>query len=185
MALMSDVDQKEYEYLRYIISHVSWVKEAYRRLIVPLKDMDLDIAGLDQAIVDAGELVEEHDRSKFSKEEFQAYRKWHYPTDEEKNSTAYETTIKGAFDVAWEHHHDVNCHHPEHWVKLGDKQDMPLCYILEMLCDWSAVSRHFDTAVIDWYDNEAQDEKDCFTDKTARIVDKLVDILYRDPGIKY
>lgn len=72
------------------------------------------------------DLIKSHDESKFSEEEFEPYAQKWYGNGEE----TFE------YKEAWKHHWMNNEHHPEHW--LGE--DMPLIYILEMICDWGSFS---------------------------------------------
>lgn len=59
---------------------------------------------------------------------------------------------------------------------------MPYEYIIEMLCDWIAMSYKFGDSTIKWYETEADDEKKCFTDKTKKIVEYL---LYEKINLSY
>ena len=51
------------------------------------------------------------------------------------------------FDLAWNHHQKTNKHHWEYWVLISGKEMKPLpmdyIYIIEMLCNWSAMSLKF------------------------------------------
>ena len=52
---------------------------------------------------------------------------------------------------------------------------MSLDAIIEMICDWEAMSDKFNTNTLQWYEKDAKDEKACFSPKTKIIVE---DILY-------
>jgi len=178
--------EKEREYKNYVMTHIADVEEAFHRLIEPLKHKyDKTV---DDAIDLCGQYIPLHDLSKFSKQEFDAYRKHFYPTDQEKKS---QTKEDPEFDLAWELHHKNNLHHPIHWVTGDEKQDMSLNFIFEMLCDWSSVSKHFvtehgeDTSVVKWYDSKAAEEKQSFSDNTRKLVDFWIDEIFRKPGIRY
>jgi|SRR5579859_112605 len=87
----------------------------------------------------------EHDNSKFSPEEFEAYekafpglQKYAYGTPEFK---AELRKIKPAI----EHHYAHNRHHPEHY-KNGIN-DMNLSDMMEMGCDWLAASSRSKTGL--------------------------------------
>lgn len=177
---------KEREYKDYVMTHIQNVEEAFHRLIEPLKHKyDKTV---DDAIDLCGQYITMHDLSKFSKQEFDAYRKHFYPTDSERK---VQTKEDPEFDLAWEHHHKNNPHHPFHWVNGDTKQTMPLNFIFEMLCDWSSVSKHFveehgeNTSVVKWYDSKAKEEKEAFTDKTREAVDFWIDEIFRKPNVKY
>lgn len=79
-----------------------------------------------------------HDESKFSNEEYDAYDKYFYG-----GNRSYE--VRNDFDKAWLHHIHNNPHHWQHWVLLRDDGDiealdMPMYYIIEMICDWWSFS---------------------------------------------
>ena len=58
---------------------------------------------------------------------------------------------------------------------------MTLDAIVEMLCDWEAMSLKFNTNTVEWYKNEAIDEKKAFSLNTKAIVeDLLFNILHKD-----
>lgn len=83
-----------------------------------------------------------HDLSKYSPIEFLSGVKYfngkRSPIDIEKSEKGYS--------AAWQHHKGRNPHHWEYWIdnigsnaKLGNPPDainMPLDYVLEMICDW-------------------------------------------------
>ena len=67
-----------------------------------------------------------------------------------------------------------NEHHPEYW--LG--QDMPLIYILEMLCDWGSFSidKGNMSELIDFYYNEARDDDEKnLSDNTKLYIEEILD----------
>jgi hypothetical protein len=127
-----------------------------------------------------------HDLSKFSKQEFDAYRRNHYPVSDEEQKASEDDYLK-----AWDHHKSVNPHHPYFWTQSGIIEDMPLQYIFEMLCDWAAVSQHMaedhgsKDSLVDWYDKSAKDEKALFSDRTRKAVDFWVDEIFRKPGVRH
>ena len=91
-------------------------------------------------------LIKEHDNSKLTEKEFDPYCQWFFNDDNPKDKTK--------FNEAWNHHQKANPHHWQYWImwKSGGSiaLDMPLVYVLEMLCDWAAMSRKFDNNIIDW-----------------------------------
>ena len=116
-----DLDGYQEEYKNYVIQHKERVKQFADWLKENCPDLfeDVDVEEFDN-------MIEEHDASKFSEEEFEPYaQKWF---GDKKKTFEYE--------AAWTHHWMNNEHHPEYW--LGE--DMPLIYILEMLCDWGSFS---------------------------------------------
>lgn len=66
--------------------------------------------------------------------------------------------IKKDFDDAWKHHYTNNQHHPEFWSLSIHSSDstllylpMSLEYVVEMVCDWIAVSMSLHTKITDWW----------------------------------
>lgn len=173
---MEQID-KEREYKAYLTEHIAGVEKAFYRLIVPLKGRYSN--EFDDAIDLCGQLVPLHDLSKLSKIEFDAYRKHFYPLESEKGK------FEEDFEIACKHHISVNPHHPAFWCKNGVNTNMPLQYILEMICDWDSVSHHYDSSVVEFYDNRAEKEKSYFTSSTRDWVDLLVNDIFRKPGIKF
>ena len=176
--------EKEREYKDYVVDHITKVESNFHRLIEPLRGhFNKDV---DRAIDLCGQLVPLHDLSKFSKQEFDAYRRNHYPVSDEEQKASEDDYLK-----AWDHHKSVNPHHPYFWTQSGIIEDMPLQYIFEMLCDWAAVSQHMaedhgsKDSLVDWYDKSAKDEKALFSDRTRKAVDFWVDEIFRKPDIKY
>ena len=84
-------------------------------------------------------LVRSHDRSKYEKDEWIPYRDYFYGDDR------VSTPVNDKFDFAWNLHQKRNPHHGQYWVLIKDSgevipQDIPLEYVLEMLCDWHSFS---------------------------------------------
>ena len=176
-------NKKDKEYYNYILKHIECVKRAWETYFLPLLEENFIIESvstseLKDAIRKAGENIQNHDGSKFGDDEFDSYRAKYYPTIKEKNADPdTKSIIEDEYEKAWDHHVKCNPHHPKHWIDpiTGEKKDMTLEYIVEMICDWEGVSLYFNDNALRWYENDAIDEKECFTDNTRRIVD---DILY-------
>ena len=99
--------------------------------------------------------VSEHDKSKFSSDEYDAYDAYFYGKRDED-----------AFNRAWLHHIHNNQHHWQHWIlvngygKFGDPGvvtplEMPKVYALEMVADWWSFSWRSGNLneVFDWYED--------------------------------
>ena len=152
------LDDYHVEYTNYVEGHkkrvsqfADWMKENLPEVF--------DRPGLE----DFDELIKEHDDSKYSIEEFEAYADHFYGS---KNND-FE------FDQAWEHHWQNNEHHPEHW--LGE--DMPYIYILEMLCDWGSFSidKGDFTELINYYYSKAKDDEEKnLSDNTKEIIEEIL-----------
>lgn len=89
-----------------------------------------------------------HDLSKFSLAEFPAYSSKFFSSSVERANM--KNDIQKVFSYAWLHHQHNNKHHWNYWVVNQYKKEavpMPEKFILEMICDWRAMSSKFgDTA---------------------------------------
>ena len=120
---------KERAYRRYLETHVKNVKRVWMEV---KEEQERKISEND--FVEIENLIHVHDNTKFDREEFHGYRQWFYPMAGEHRMEYY-------FKRAWNHHQKHNPHHWEYWVMQdGTVLDMDLKYIVEMLCDWTAMS---------------------------------------------
>jgi hypothetical protein len=143
--------QKEYK--TYVEEHKDRVRQFAEwlrgKLPEVFDEVDFDVFN---------ELIEEHDDSKFSEEEFEPYAQHFY--GDKKNDFEYEE--------AWKHHWTRNEHHPEFW--LGE--DMPYIYILEMLCDWGSFSIASGNMkeLSEFYFNKARDDEEKNLSENTKII---------------
>lgn len=136
-------------YNEYLIEHKSNVLKGFDWLSKNLPDIFLN----DQIKSRCEWLcANAHDQSKYDKDEYDAYDKYFY------GNRSYE--VVKDFKLAWLHHIHQNPHHWQHWVLLNDDEgeeclEIPLCYIIEMICDWWSFSwkkgNLYD--IFDWYDS--------------------------------
>ena len=103
--------------------------------------------------------VKNHDESKLSAGEFTQYRQWFFPTEDEEKDRA-------KFNAGWEHHKANNPHHWQNWTREVTDAHLQECYLVEMVCDWIAMSFEFGDTAQDYYeknkaeiDLEAHDER--------------------------
>lgn len=174
---------KVQEYLDYINEHVGNVIMMYKRDFYPfLMDKNLVITNdyfstedFKTAIAELGNTIQNHDASKYDEEEFNAYRRHFCPTKAEETEDDQQTPLD-EFEEAWEHHYTNNPHHPQYWVnkETGIPTDMNLRAIIEMICDWNAMSYKFNQDTKDWYENKADKEKKAMTDRTKEIVEYIL-----------
>jgi hypothetical protein len=154
-----DLDGYQEEYKNYIEEHkdrvkqyADWLKENLPELF---DNIDIDLFD---------EMIEEHDESKYSEEEFEAYAQHFYG---DKNNDL-------EFEEAWKHHWLNNEHHPEFW--LGE--DMPYIYILEMLCDWGSFSidkGNMKELSKYYYEQAKDDEEKNLSDNTKIIIEEIIE----------
>jgi len=134
-------DGKDGEYISYISEHISNVKSVFTGLA---RTNELD----DFEVEFIGKIIDKHDESKYQVDEFNGYRQFFFPVDGEEKD-------KSHFLVAWNLHQKRNPHHWQFWIMWkpegGHALDMPFEYVIEMLCDWSAMSIKFNNIVSEWY----------------------------------
>ena len=154
-----DLDGYQEENKKYIEEHKDNVRQFAEWLRGQLPEI---FEGVD---LDAfNELIQEHDDSKFSEEEFEPYaQKWFNNSGKTPE-----------YEEAWKHHWMNNEHHPEFW--LGE--DMPYIYILEMICDWgsfSIKSGDFRELSKFYYEKAKDDEEKNLSDNTKIIIEEILD----------
>jgi len=144
-------EKEEYlvKYDQYLESHIGCVQQAYQYIKdnIPeiLNDVE-DLASLDKQI-------SQHDESKYSEEEYEAYALY-FNVSKEK--------YINEFNRAWNHHQKTNPHHWQYWVLIEDEEDekyipieIPYNYIIEMICDWWAFSfkKNDLSEILSWYED--------------------------------
>lgn len=121
-------------YNEYIHEHQNAVKMAFDWLLK-------NTSGITSEDVwnKASELIDKHDMSKYSEDEYQAYDQYFY------GNKSYQATVD--FEQAWNLHIHRNPHHWQYWVLIHDDPNkpytylpMPSEYIIEMICDWWSFS---------------------------------------------
>lgn len=167
------------EYLDYLDDHIEAVISSWEDILRPaleeadeplVQNINLDEIGLQ---------VYNHDQSKYSSEEFTAYCNHWYPPDGLDVAHGSEKPQGDSdYDYAWVHHRNNNPHHSQYWLSVEDDGeiralDMPIKYILEMLCDWHSFSRNKDEdTAYDWW--VANRDTFIMSEKTIQCVDTLV-----------
>jgi len=123
---------KYFRYLWYILKHKWYVLIECIKLKIPFRGLV-------------------HDLSKFLPCEFNAYMKFFYSNMENDN-------VKLEFDLAWNHHQNVNKHHWQYWLlRLDDGSTeclpIPKKYLKEMLADWIGAGKAItgENNIKSWY----------------------------------
>jgi len=148
---ISDEQKKaENKYKEYIEEHINNVNKAWS-LMKKNKDVMKYIgkeAGIDVAFMIASLdiQIKAHDLSKFSVEEWEPYRMYHYSVNDQEKIDS-----KADYEKAWEHHYNNNLHHWNWWAYNNQKDKMTLNYVIEMCCDWIAMSMKFGGDAYHWY----------------------------------
>lgn len=150
---------KDNKYVLYLIEHIDNVKTVWKNI----KKLDSFLHYLHNycdnefteiiTLVDV--LIDKHDQSKFKLDEFNAYRDFFY--------TKKTKEVQLNFNYAWNYHKNRNPHHWQYWMSYNnthknyDVLEMPIQYVLEMLCDWGGMSLKFKDTPSKFY-NTNKDE---------------------------
>lgn len=95
-----------------------------------------------------------HDDSKYSDEEFDAYRKNFFPINQQEKENN-----KKDFDKAWEHHWQNNSHHWQHRQykqSFNKNNDEEVLDVLENVLDWMAMGYQFNDRPYQYYNNNKE-----------------------------
>ena len=141
---------KEKEYKAYVEEHISNVQKAWETM---KKNKDVmsyigKISGVDISFTIAAlnNQIKAHDMSKFSVEEWEPYRMHHHSVDEQEKIDS-----QADYEKAWIHHYTNNLHHWNWWAYNKQEDKMTLNYVIEMCCDWIAMSMKFGGDAYHWY----------------------------------
>lgn len=142
------IKKRENQYKKYLKKHNKNIKKAYYNEIANNPNIFLLI---DKEILDKlYKRILNHDKSKYSKEEFDAYRKNFFPINKKEK----EENLKD-FEKALEHHYKNNTHH---WQNRQYKEnfditnDEEIVDVLENILDWVAMGYEFKNIVKEYYD---------------------------------
>lgn len=133
-----NAEQKKYK--DYVKIHTTNVRTAYTLLQPHLQEI-FELS--DKELKDLETNIRNHDKSKFTEEEFDAYSQFYYGRLTEKTIDNFRT--------ASHIHRTRNPHHSEHWKG----SEIPTIYVIEMVCDWWSFSFEKDRPdeVLNWYKN--------------------------------
>lgn len=140
----SETARKSMEYIGYIEKHRFNVKCAWNEVKEKCKDeYFVENAEINLQIYD---MIQLHDISKYSIEEFMQYRKNYYPT-------SGETKSEKEFEIAWQHHKENNPHHWQYWQDkdLTKNTELIGMAMVEMICDWQAMGYEFGDNALAYY----------------------------------
>lgn len=161
------------KYDEYIDQHKENVTSAFKWMCKNIPEIFLDQNDMNQIEY---QVVNEHDYSKHSVEEYDAYDKYFY------GNRSYEVVRE--FNVAWLHHIHNNPHHWQYWILHNDNPDegmiildMPDNYIIEMICDWWSFSwaKGDLYEIFNWYNERKSYMK--LSDETREKVEGILDTI--------
>lgn len=166
MIFIDSIEKKNNEYIQYIKEHIENVNRAFNEVVPKWKEKGM-ISDLE--IEDLKERVSNHDKSKWSEEEFSAYRAYFYSVNEEE-----KTLSKNAFEEAWKHHYTVNDHHPEYW----NLNPMSKLAILEMILDWQGMRYKFGGGTAkNYYENNKDEKQKEINNESIKILEEYLSVL--------
>lgn len=165
------------EYDNYIREHRENIKKGLEWMQQNLSGPFINGEKLTEALLNA----EQHDQSKYDKEEYDPYDAYFY-------GPVKIPEVKSAFDYAWLRHIHNNPHHWQYWVLLEDDPetgsfgkvlDMPLEYIYEMIADWWSFSWRANNLmeIFNWYESHQNTIR--LSMKTRMIVNELMGQIYK------
>ena len=170
IVMKTETEQKEEEYNNYIVEHTRNVFTVYTRLKKYIENQSVEFKN------ELFHNIDEHDDSKWNDLEFYGYRQYFYPC---KNEIKCQKT----FDKSWLNHIHSNPHHWEYWAIPGVNKaiEIPFIYILEMMCDWTAMSIKFNNYPSNWYSQNK--DKMIIHENSKLIIDswlKIFDNIYEE-----
>lgn len=166
------------KYQEYLEGHIGNVQDAMN-LIIKISTDDEFIQENKEALLN---IAKEHDKSKYSEEEYIPYLHHFYPTNE------HEEHMSEEFELACKHHILHNKHHWDFWIdpstlelpdiKEDDRQYKLYC--IERVCDWLAMARQHDEEKDEWYEANKDSIKmpDWAKDYTEELYSRIPDDYY-------
>jgi hypothetical protein len=152
-----DVIESVEKYSEYVKSHIENVKTCYIMAINAFKDVFPNVYKNETETFKLISNIKNHDKSKIEPDELFAYAHRFFPIEGEDDPKSKEN--KDKFKLAWFNHVSKNPHHPSYWVLVDNNGteifDMPDIYIIEMLCDWMAMSKHFNSTTLEYWQSES------------------------------
>lgn len=176
----TSLNDSETQYTEYIDKHIKSVWESYYMAVDAFKSVFPKIYEDKAQFSKLINTLRSHDRSKYDPNEFHYYRARFFPvTSIDFNSEK----IKNGFKLAWLHHAHHNPHHPAYWALADDGEliiyDMPDIYIIEMLCDWMAMSKYYNSTTLDYWKSESA-QKLPMSDYTKSKVNEFMEWMYKN-----
>lgn len=138
-----------YQYDQYLVKHKENVRKGFEWFQTNLPELVKDVPNLEWQTGFA------HDQSKSEPDEYEAYDAYFYGGNR-------SFTVVQEYRKAWLLHIHRNPHHWQHWILINDDPkegeiliEMPVNYILEMICDWWAFSwtKGNLQEIFKWYDD--------------------------------
>lgn len=163
-------------YDEYLAEHIGNVNKGLHWMLDNLFLSQEEKTAIETAMVSFN-----HDESKYSTEEYDAYDKYFYG-----GNKSY--AVVQAFNYAWLHHIHHNPHHWQYWVLLEDDPEsglpyktlpIPLPYIFEMIADWWSFSWKSENLfeIFNWYAEHRS--KQIINPKSREIVEYILEKIWK------
>lgn len=159
------------EYDLYLQEHKANVKKGYDWI----KENLPDLIPSDMRLILEHQIGFAHDASKTEPDEYGPYDAYFYGGNR-------SSQVVDDFNMAWLKHIHRNPHHWQYFVLQCDEPDegeivldMPMNYLLEMICDWWAFSWAKENLyeIFDWYDDHEKHIK--LSKNTRKTVEDILD----------
>lgn len=141
-----ELNEKRRAYVDYINEHKANIITAYKRFKTFISNSDSSITLSDEELKSLENDVMQHDNSKFSEIEFEAYRKHFFPCPFEKEGEK----DKENFRKAKLHHYNSNNHHPQNKSR---ETGLNKVACIHNVLDWIAMSYKFKDKVWEYYNS--------------------------------
>lgn len=150
------IKYKEYKYLNYIDEHRFNIDQAFEEMMM-CTDLSEWFNWSEDFCIKLKDRVVMHDLSKYTEDEFDAYRRYYHPIDR------YEKILaKSDFDEAWEHHWKNNRHHwqaRQNDPELEHMTEELSLDCLENILDWMAMGYKFNDRPYQFYEKHKNEIK--------------------------
>lgn len=159
------------QYDLYLQEHKANVKKGYDWI----KENLPDLIPSDMGLILEHQIGFAHDASKTEPDEYGPYDAYFYGGNR-------SSQVVDDFNMAWLKHIHRNPHHWQYFVLVNDEPDegeivldMPMNYLLEMICDWWAFSWAKENMyeVFDWYNEHKNHIK--LSKNTRKTVEDILD----------
>jgi len=146
------------EYCDYVEFHLNSVQTSWAILKEKCKHMRFIYDDFVYFTIDA--MVQGHDVSKMSADEFIQYAEWFkgpYGAQWESLDVEHESIHKAAadaFTLAWDHHQTRNPHHWQNWtaIEMVHHPYEKECHCVCMVIDWMAMGLKFGDTAEEYYE---------------------------------
>ena len=152
--------ESERKYFKYIREHKENIEKGLKWFEENLPEYITD---------EVYDLVNSHDMSKFSEEEFTPYAEYFYGDNKSEIALNY----------AWLHHIHHNPHHWQYWILNEEYStryfEMPKPYVIEMILDWWSFSwkQNKLDEIFNWY--EERRDKLTLNSDTRKYIEEILD----------